>query len=155
MTEPSRILVYAYGNPGRNDDGLGDGLIELLTPWIQKQNLGHIKLDSNYQLNIEDAEVLVHYDKVIFVDASLETDIDTYKLTEVSAADPVIFTSHAASPGYLYQLAKDMFEEVPPVYLLHIRGYEWAFCEGLSDRAQDNLLKAFEFMKNWLTQNGS
>ena len=36
------------------------------------------------------------------------------------------------------------------MFLLHIKGYEWAFQEGLSERARGNLDQAVEYMKHLL-----
>ena len=62
-----KILFYGYGNPGRQDDGLGIMFIEQIEQWIKDENLENIETDSNYQLNIEDAEIISHKDFVIFL----------------------------------------------------------------------------------------
>jgi hydrogenase maturation protease len=142
-------LIYGYGNPGRQDDGLGNVMIEKLESWVLAQKMKGIHFDSNYQLNIEDAAEIAKRDLVIFVDASTE-DIDDYILTQVDASTDVAFTSHAASPGYIVSLCRDIYKTTPPTWLLHIRGYEWAFKEGLSEKAQRNLEEAFELMKEKL-----
>ena len=58
MPQP-KILVYGYGNPGRQDDGLGISLVEMIEDWKNKKKLSYIETDSNYQLNIEDAYNIV------------------------------------------------------------------------------------------------
>jgi hydrogenase maturation protease len=145
----SKILVYAYGNPGRQDDGLGSALVKELEIWAEGEGLKGVDFDSNYQLNIEDAEVISRYDLVIFADASTE-EITDFILTPVSGETEVTFTTHAASPGYIVQLCKELFNRKPDVFLLHIKGYEWEFREGLSPRAEMNLAKSLEFMKRFI-----
>ena len=130
-----KILIYGYGNPGRQDDGLGNSFVNLFEKWIDKENIEGYEFDSNYQLNIEDADAIADKDLVIFVDASTE-DIEDFILTPVNADTNVAFTSHAASPGYIVSLCKDIYNKIPPTYLLHIKGYEWEFKEGLSDKAK-------------------
>lgn len=142
-------MIYGYGNPGRQDDGLGNAMIEKLEKWVSEKNLKGIHFDSNYQLNIEDAAEIAERDLVIFVDASTE-DIDDYMLTQVDASTNVAFTSHAASPGYIVGLCRDIYQKIPATWLLHIKGYEWAFREGLSDKAKNNLECAFELMQEKL-----
>ncbi len=144
-----QILIYGYGNPGRQDDGLGNELVRRLEKWAREEGIPGIEFDSNYQLNIEDAEAIAGKDLVIFADASVE-EIDDFLLTPVTEETEVAFTSHAASPGYIVKLANDLFGCRPAVYLLHIRGYEWDFREGLTTRAKENLLKAEGFMKEML-----
>jgi hydrogenase maturation protease len=144
-----QILVYGYGNPGREDDGLGIELVKKLETWSKQTGLKGIEFDSNYQLNIEDAETISGKDVVIFADASTE-EIDDFIMTEVTGESEATFTTHAASPGYILQLCSDLFGKCPRVYLLHIKGYQWEFHEKISEKAEHNLNNAYEFMKNYL-----
>jgi len=59
----------------------------------------------------------------------------------------VTFTTHAASPGYIVNLCREMYNNAPDSYLLHIKGYEWEFREGLSERAVLNLEKSLVNMQ--------
>lgn len=149
MSASLQILVYGYGNPGRQDDGLGIELVKRLEEWSQEEGIHGIAFDSNYQLNIEDAEVISGKDVVVFADASTE-EIENFILTEVTGESELAFTTHAASPGYIVKLCDDLFDKCPEVYLLHIRGYEWEFREGLSPAAENNLREALVFMKEYL-----
>jgi hydrogenase maturation protease len=144
------ILVYGYGNPGRQDDGLGIRLAEQLEEWAAGQKLGNIHFDSNYQLNIEDAEIISHYDLVIFADASVEEITDGIALTRLTGENELAFTTHSASPGYIVHLCLSVFDHCPDSWLLHIKGYEWEFREGLSTEAEQNLDKAVKLMKEVL-----
>ena len=144
-----QILVYGYGNPGRQDDGLGNELVRRLEEWVIAEGLVNIAFDSNYQLNIEDADAIAQNDLVIFADAS-EEDIEDFCLSSVDGKGKLAFTTHAASPSYIVKLCQELFQKTPRVFLLHIKGYEWAFQEGLSSRAEGNLGKALDFMKKML-----
>jgi hydrogenase maturation protease len=144
-----QILVYGYGNPGREDDGLGIELVKRLEDWAIQSGLPGLAFDSNYQLNIEDAAAISEKDIVIFADASTE-DINDFVLTPVTGESDVSFTTHSASPGYIVNLCSDLFGKCPRVFLLHIKGYQWEFREGISDKAEHNLISAYEFMKNYL-----
>ena len=149
MTALFQILVYGYGNPGREDDGLGIALVNKLEEWVKDNKINGIEFDSNYQLNIEDAEAISGKDFVVFVDASTE-EIEEFIITEVTGENEVSFTTHAASPGYIVKLCSELFGKCPQVYLLHIKGYQWEFKEGLSGRAEKNLQKALGFMQEYL-----
>jgi hydrogenase maturation protease len=146
-----RVLVYGYGNPGRQDDGLGIALVDKLEEWAGHQGLDGIEFENNYQLNIEDAEAISGRDLVIFADASQE-DIADFCLSEVDGEAKLSFTTHAASPGYILKLCQELFQKHPRVLLLHIKGYEWDFKEGLSNKAVENLELAFDAMKVFLQQ---
>jgi hydrogenase maturation protease len=144
LKEKPKILVYGYGNPGREDDGLGIAFTNNLESWAEVNRIDNISFDSNYQLNIEDAEKISLYDVVIFADASTE-EIEDFCISLVDGANNVSFTTHAASPGYVVYLCKDLFNKSPLVYLLHLRGYQWEFKEGLSAKASENLSRALDY----------
>ncbi len=140
------MLVYGYGNPGRQDDGLGILLAELIEDWKNKEGLDYIETDSNYQLNIEDAAEIAEKDIVIFADASQESikDID---FTKVEPTPEISFSMHAVSPAFVLNLCKEIYDKTPQTYLLHIKGYKWELKEGLTAQAKENLNKAYGFLK--------
>jgi hydrogenase maturation protease len=138
-----KILVYGYGNPGRQDDGLGIFLADLVEKWALEEGLEAIDTDSNYQLNIEDAYNLNHYDMVFYADASIE-EIDNYKLEELKPKLNTNFSMHSVSPAFVLGLCKEIYNEIPDSYLLHIKGYEWEFMEDMTDKAETNLHLAFD-----------
>lgn len=148
-----RILVYGYGNPGRQDDGLGIELVSRLEEWAAEKGLADIEFDNNYQLNIEDADVISRMDLVVFADAS-EEDIEDFCLSKVDGSGKLSFTTHAASPSYIVKLCQELFQKEPLVFLLHIKGYEWAFQEGLSSQSLVNLERAVSYMKDMLEHPG-
>jgi hydrogenase maturation protease len=146
MTRHQRILIYGYGNPGRQDDGLGAAFISKMEEWLKHNPVPGINLDCNYQLNIEDAEHIAHKDLVIFVDASQE-EIESFSFSAINPSDArVEFTMHAVSPAFVVDLCRKMFHRAPEAYLLHIKGYEWDFSEVLSELATRNLEAAFNFI---------
>jgi hydrogenase maturation protease len=144
-----QILIYGYGNPGRQDDGLGIELTKKLEEWAAEKGLEGLAFENNYQLNIEDAEAISDKDLVFFADAS-EEDIEDFCLSKVDSNAKLSFTTHAASPGYIVKLCKELFNKEPMVLLMHVKGYEWEFREGLSDKAKENLNSAFSYLKGIL-----
>lgn len=154
MHVPERILIYAYGNPGRQDDGLGNRCLEELEKWARDNHILNIEFESNYQLNIEDALHISDKDVVIFIDASEENIEDiNFSVVEPSEGKSE-FTTHAASPSLVLALCIQLYNKYPKTFLLQIRGYKWDFKEGLSEKAEKNLEKALEFLKG-LTLQGS
>jgi len=147
------ILLYGYGNPGRKDDGLGSIVIDLVEKWIIKKGIKNISVDSNYQLNIEDAYTIRDYDIVIFVDASIE-EIDDFIVTRVEPSDKVNYSMHSVSPSFVLNLCNKLYHYTPETFLLHIKGYEFQLQEGLSEKAQKNFKSAFTFIKNLLVEPG-
>ena len=119
-----KILVYGYGNPGRQDDGLGVFLAEKIDAWAKKNNYSEIVTDTNYQLNIEDAYQLNKYDTVIFADASIE-EINNFLFEPLKPDLNTNFTMHAVSPSFIMGICQEMYGEIPDAFLLHIKGFEW------------------------------
>jgi len=149
------ILIYGYGNPGREDDGLGNGFVEAIRSWVEDKKLTNIELDSNYQLNIEDADIMARNDIVLFVDAT-EEPIDNFCISTVEPSDSrVEFTMHAVSPAFVLDICQKIFKKNPLTYLFHIKGYQWNFKEDISPEGKKNLNKALEFIKPFLLNPGS
>lgn len=154
MDNLQEILIYGYGNPGKQDDGLGILLSEKIDAWIKEANISFVKVDYNYQLNIEDTVEIAEKDMVIFVDASKE-EINDYCLTKVKPSDRPEFTTHKVSPSYLLNLCKVFYNKSPDVYLLHIKGYKWEFMEEITEKAKKNLKKAYDFLIDFIIKNNS
>ncbi len=146
-----KILIYGYGNPGRQDDGLGARFIELVDKWIEEEKIENVSTDCNYQLNIEDAAVIAEYDTVIFIDASVVDDVDQFRLETIEPNDATIeFTMHAVSTAYVVDLCRKIYGKTPEPYVLHIKAYEFEFKEELTNKAAENMFAAFDFLKRYL-----
>lgn len=137
-----KVLVYGYGNPGRQDDGLGVLLAAKIEVWARNKGYSNIRTETNYQLNIEDAAEIKEEGLVIFADASLETGYD-FKIVPLEPSSQVEFTMHAVHPAFILYLCGSIYSTFPRAYILHLRGYEWEFKEGLSPQAAENLESAF------------
>jgi len=142
-----RALIYGYGNPGREDDGLGIEMVKMVQNWIDMHKLDCMTTDSNYQLNIEDAEKISEWDIVVFVDASKDENLHEFICSKVEPSDAKVeFTMHAVSPAYVLHLSQKLFNKSPETYVMGIKGYEWDFKEGLSDCAKLNLEQGFQYL---------
>jgi hydrogenase maturation protease len=137
-----RVLIYGYGNPGREDDGAGPYLAEL----FEKAGLVGVDTDANYQLQIEDAEAIKEYELVIFADAACEGR-EPFSITRVEPADGISYTTHHMEPASILGLCRQVYETVPDTWLIGIRGYSFEMKEGLTDGARDNTRKAFDFIR--------
>lgn len=150
MNTTKKILVYGYGNPGRQDDALGYEVVKLVDQWAKEHHITNIETDSNYQLNVEDAEKISQKDIVVFVDATQE-DIHEFKFTHLEPSEKKVeFTMHAVSPEYVLHLSKDLFNKTPRTCQLAIKGFAWDFKEGLTDNAKLNMIQAFQFLTRQL-----
>ena len=84
--KPER-LIFAIGNPGREDDGLGFEFVNRLSC------SNHHDLHHAYQLNIEDAELFSQYKEVFLVDAAKNCEGE-FSLDLVVAESEVNFSTH-------------------------------------------------------------
>jgi hydrogenase maturation protease len=130
----ARVLILGYGNPGRQDDGLGPAAVSE----IESMGLPNLTAFDNYQLNIEDAIDVATHDIVWFIDAA-KTGPSPYSVRTVSPSSAIEFTSHIVRPEAILAIARECYGGSPQAFLLAIRGYEFEFIEALTPGAKDNL----------------
>lgn len=154
MSKRLKILLYGYGNPGRQDDGLGIACVDQMEQWINKKRLSdRVVTDCNYQLNIEDVEAIADKGLVIFIDASKE-NIKDLMLKPLHTSEDMSFSMHSVSPGYLLHLCQELYDYQPRAFLLHIKGYAWEINEPMTSTARKNLDKALEKLKQIIISSG-
>lgn len=146
------ILLIAYGNPGRQDDGLGPALAARL----ETLDIPGLLIDTDYQLSVEHAWDIAKVDVVIFVDATVE-DVQSYSFNALAfnKSDMNLgFSTHSISPQAVLGLSVELFQSKAKAYVLGIRGYEFdKIEEGLTAEAVANLTRAEEFITQWLKAN--
>ena len=140
------ILIYGYGNPGRQDDGVGPALVEALELWQAADGFPVMTLETNYQLNAEDALTVAGHDLVIFADATREGDTP-FTFRRLLPDNTITFSTHAMRPESILALAGELYGKSPETYLLTIRGYDWEPNGHLTPQAEANLAAALEFLK--------
>jgi hydrogenase maturation protease len=131
-------LVLGIGNSGRKDDGLGWKFIDFL----KEKALDDIDLEYRYQLQIEDAELISHYDRVVFVDATKEPTTDGFYLRPCSRMVLMEMNSHSLHPETVTYLCSTIYGKDPECLILGIEGRQWELQAGLSSEAQRNLERA-------------
>jgi hydrogenase maturation protease len=136
-----RILVLGYGNPGRQDDGLGPAV----AAGIDSLGWPNLTAFDNYQLNIEDAMDVAEHDVVWFVDAA-KTGPSPFAVHDVQPSPTIEFTSHILRPEALLAIARQCYGGSPKAFLLAIRGYEFEFVEALTPGAAANLHAALAML---------
>lgn len=132
-------LVLGIGNAGRQDDGLGWAYVDGLEARLSTRSGPKPRLRHAYQLNLEDADLIHRYRRVLFVDATRDSAVTTFTVTRPQAKMDLTFTSHAISVSAILATARQCFDDVPEAYLLAIRGHQWELGQGLSDAALHNL----------------
>ena len=139
-------LVLGYGNPGRQDDGLGPRLAAAVESW----DLPRVRVDSTYQLQLEDVALLRDVARVVFLDADVSQE-EPWKLRRLAPEGGIDFTSHGLGPTRVLGIAADVLGARPDAWLFTVRGYGFEpFMESLSVGAKDNFEIALPVLRDFL-----
>jgi hydrogenase maturation protease len=130
----ARFLVIGYGNTLRGDDGVGPKVAEA----VEALNLPGVRTLACALLTPELAEPVSQVREVVFVDAAVDAPRDV-QMRELAPAASSQVMAHAASPGTLLALARDVFGHAPEAWLLTIPVKELGVGEELSPIAQNGL----------------
>jgi len=151
MKPASDTLILGWGNPGRLDDGLGPACAMA----IQEMALPGVRVETDYQLQVEDAAEVARHRRVVFVDAD-RSGAEPFRLERLRPSlHPLSFSTHSVAPDAVLGLTQNLFKAEPEAWLLGIRGYEFDdFGEGLSDRAKQNLSAAIAFLREAVEEHG-
>lgn len=142
-------LIICIGNEIRSDDAVAIHLKKEL----EKLVLPFVEIISVHQLTPELAEIISKFDKVIFADASLET-LNEPVLKKIEVDENFVFHSslnHTFSPESLIYLTRKLYNNSPEAYLLSIPVVNLDFGTELHPNTKQNLFKALETLKNFLT----
>ena len=140
-----RVLILGYGNPGRQDDGLGPAAASQ----IEALGWPNVTAHDNYQLNIEDTLDVADHDVIWFVDAA-RSGPQPFAVEALAPAATLEFTSHLLRPQAILAMARQYYGAAPQAFLLGIRGYEFEFVEALTVAASDNLRLAVAMLQDWV-----
>jgi hydrogenase maturation protease len=136
-------LIYGIGNVGRQDDGLGWAFVD----WLQAEGLcSNSEMQRNYQLLLEDAELISNKQRVLFIDATKDTSAASFTLEHAAPKMDFSFTSHAISIPAIMATCQQCFECLPMVHVLAIKGFEFELEIGLTPAAQQNLKDATAYL---------
>jgi hydrogenase maturation protease len=132
-------LVYGIGNVGRQDDGLGWAFVD----WLEGTGrAGTAELLRGYQLQLEDADLVTRFRRVLFVDATRDPEVSTFAILQPEPAFDVPFTSHALTVPTVLATSRLCFGRLPEVRVLALRGFSWELTEGLTQQARRSLSAA-------------
>jgi hydrogenase maturation protease len=132
---PAPVLVLAVGNPSRGDDAIGPELAARL----EAAALPDVEVIVEFQLQVENALDLVGRERVVFVDAGLDTPAP-FELRQVRARADFLHTSHAISPeAVLATFRRVQGAEPPECWVLCVRGETFELGAALSAAAERHL----------------
>lgn len=128
------VLVIAYGNPLRSDDGVAWRAGEVLR---EKFSGSEVEVTRLHQLGPELAEAVSRAVAVVFVDASAQGEPGTVQCEPVRTEDAEISRlSHAVSPAAVMALASQLYGARPPAFCATVTGQNFGHGETLSPVAE-------------------
>ena len=126
-----RVLIVAYGNPLRSDDGLGWIIADELRCRLASPEVEVVRLQ---QLLPEVAESVSRAETVIFVDASRDGEPGDIRCQPVAAPPTRVQFSHQLSPADVLGLACQLYGATPQASCVTLAGECFEHGEGLSQK---------------------
>jgi hydrogenase maturation protease len=160
----ANTLIIGYGNPDRQDDGVGWHILKNLA-----ERIGHtvpddpgaaIEITSStvdllftLQIYPELAETISHYQRVCFVDAhtsDIPEEISWIDLTPEYEKSPL---THHMSPKTVLSISATIYENKPQAILVSVRGFHFQFERSLSPQTEQLAEIATGRIWEWVTQS--
>ena len=139
-----RLVVLAWGNESRGDDGLGPAFLAHAEALADPPGVATTFV-ADFQLQPEHALDLDGRDLALFVDASL-TAAAPFAFRRIEAARTATFSTHGVAPGVVLDAFAATFgRAAPPAYELAIRGDAFELGTPLGMRARAHLAAALAF----------
>jgi hydrogenase maturation protease len=126
-----RVLIIAYGNPLRSDDGVGWVVAEELRRRLASPEVEVLRLQ---QLLPEVAEGLSRTETVIFVDASCDGAVGEVRCEPVTPPPAEVPFTHQLSPAEVLGLAGQLYGATPQAFCVTLTGHCFEHGEELSER---------------------
>jgi hydrogenase maturation protease len=118
----TELLVIGYGNTLRQDDGVGPRVAER----IEARHLPGVRTLICDQLSPEHAEAIAHARVTVFVDAVVGAPRHV-RLQRVKPRATTQLMAHAAEPGTMLALARDVYGPAPQAWLVPIPALRMGF----------------------------
>jgi hydrogenase maturation protease len=142
-----RVLVIAYGNPLRSDDGLA---------WQAADELSHLELPeaveivTRHQLTPELAQIVSEVSYVLFLDAARPGVPGEVVSTQIRPQKQSSLFTHEFSPAGILGTAKELYGRCPDALVLSLVGECFDHGEGLSAKVKANLPRFVAMASEWI-----
>ena len=131
-----RILILAFGNPLRGDDGVAWQAAEKLSARFPASE---VEVVCAHQLAPEMAEKLSWVDAVVFIDAAEEGQPGEVRCKTLGEPFAEVRFSHQLSPVAILALAKQLYGASPLAYSATLTGQSFDHGDALSAVAAEAL----------------
>jgi hydrogenase maturation protease len=139
---PDAVLVIAWGNPLREDDGVAWHVVEGLRRLQPRPSLPLLRLRHAHQLTPELAEPVSHAAGVVFVDARRDGTPGQVLSEAVFASAGQNPLAHSLSPQALLLYAESLYGRAPQAVVVSVAGDRFGMGEGLSPAVQRAIPRA-------------
>ncbi|HVO10550.1 MAG TPA: hydrogenase maturation protease [Vicinamibacteria bacterium] len=130
--EADAVLVIAWGNPLREDDGLAWHVLEGLRRLRPRPGLLPLHLRHAHQLTPELAEPVSRAAGVVFVDARRDGPVGAIRSETVEPASGSNPLAHSLSPQGVLLYAEALYGRAPQAVVVSITGERFGLGEELS-----------------------
>lgn len=144
-----QILILAYGNPLRGDDGIAQLAAEQLSG---KFDASKVEVLCTHQLTLEMAEKISWADAVIFLDASEDGEPGEVRCNPLVEPCGEVQFSHQLSPVAVLALAKQLYGASPQAYCVTLTGECFDHGDTLSSVAAGALPRLVETVETLVQQ---
>ncbi|MGQ9904443.1 MAG: hydrogenase maturation protease [Anaerolineae bacterium] len=154
-------LIIGYGNPDREDDGVGWRIVERLAAQLPGAAIAQSVLDPQpredipsllvaLQLVPEMAETVARYERVCFVDAHTGAYPNDLNIAETQAIFQSSPFTHHLTPDTLLALTRAAYDRAPEGMVISVRGYQFGFKQTLSPATDALANQAVDRILEWL-----
>jgi hydrogenase maturation protease len=129
---PDAVLVIAWGNPLREDDGVAWHVLEGLRSLKPRPSRPALLLRHAHQLAPEMAECVSRAQGVVFIDARRDGapgEVRGEAVTPSAGSNPL---AHSLSPQALLLFAEQLYGRAPRAVVLSVAGERFGMGESLS-----------------------
>src|ERR1700756_4070643 len=153
----ARVLLIAYGNPLRCDDGVAWRAAESLRGRFSGGDVEVLRLP---QLTPELAEYITHSECVVFVDAAAgSSSPGVVDVTEVQCGNRQSALAHGLTPTTILCLAENLYRATPRAFSVTVTGDKFGHGQSLSpavEAALPQLISRIEsVVRDFLVTRGS
>jgi hydrogenase maturation protease len=157
----SATLVIGYGNPDREDDGVGWHLLDRLARRLDPLSGGmgdetwrsfnrRPDLLFSLQLMPEMAETVAEYDRVLFIDAHTGDQPEDVAWQWVEPQFQASPFTHHLTPATLLSMVQTLYGRQPEAVLVAVRGYQFGFERSLSVQTLQHIQGVEPAIWDWL-----
>jgi hydrogenase maturation protease len=157
----AKLLILGYGNPNREDDGVGWHVLQQLATHFNTDIAGMLapvdEIDQSppphlvfsLQLMPEMAEPLAAYDHVCFVDAHTGAYNEGVRVASIGPGYSGSAFTHHITPETCLALAQTLYGRVPQGLLVSVRGYHFGYSTELSAQTAPLAAEAAQQIIAW------